>query len=399
MDCLRAIACIAIGLASCAGAAWQKLACPVTRTELPVWKPDDLDPSRTHPAIVFYHGMGGQPTAEPIHRITRGKDFVLVGMAYRHQGRFTHTEPEIAAELGLLNAMKQTLTTGFAVDPKRIYVGGFSKGGWHSALLLDRDRSLAGGLILGSGITVARPEAPKFTNPVPIFIGCGRYDGNYPPSLGALVYFRKLGAEVTQESWPDTAHAFPEDPPEGMRQWLRIQAATGDLAEEAATWIAARHTAINDIEEPVAQWFALEQFTSLPFVRKFGGAATEAARAKMALLSRDPKVAAEQHWRDESRRLLASESRDRLLTTLQAAARGYEQLAAKAKGTRAGTEALQDVERTRTLLKTTTVVTRPGPGPAAPITPEGPINLPSSPTGNPERSPFFPPGSKVKPAK
>ena len=387
------LAFLLIGFAPCAQAQWIELPWPVLDATLPVSKPDDFDASKSYPAIVFYHGTGGKPTAELIHRMTAGKDFVLVGMTYRHQGRFDYSEQEIADELGLLNALKKTLTGSLAVDAKRIYVGGFSKGGWHTALLLDRDRSLAGGLILGSGVFENRKDAPKFGGPPSIYIGCGRYDGNYPPSLGALIYFRNLGAQVTHESWLDTGHEYPKQPPEAMRQWLRIQAAAADLKNEATTWIAARLSVIEAISDPVGQSFAFDEFVTLPFTKKFGTQAVAAARTELALLAANPKVVAEQKWREESRLILARECRDRLLTTLQEASRSHQQLAAQAVGTRAGTEATRDFERTRELLKTAKVVTRVDQPEA--IAPE----TPAPPTSNPDRRAFFPPGSKVKPAR
>ena len=86
------LAFLLIGFAPCAQAQWIELPWPVLDATLPVWKPDDFDASKSYPAIVFYHGTGGKPTAELIHRMTAGKDFVLVGMTYRHQGRFDYSE-------------------------------------------------------------------------------------------------------------------------------------------------------------------------------------------------------------------------------------------------------------------------------------------------------------------
>ena len=393
MHILRAFAFGFITLIS-AQAKWISMPWPDLDATLPVWKPEGWDASKSYPAIIFYHGTDGVPTAEWIHKVTEGKDFVLVGMTYRHRGRFDYTEQEIADELGTLNALKKTLSKSAAVDPKRIYVSGFSKGGWHTSLLLDRDRTLAGGLILGAGVFEMRAESPKFATPIPIYIGCGRSDGNYPPSLGALLYFRKLGAQVTQEAWPDTAHEFPDQPPEAMHQWLRIQASSAGLENEANTWITARLAVIEAIADPVERWFAFDDFMALPFVKKFGAQAAITAQKKIDVLLKDPKVAAEQKWRQESRRLLAMECRDRLLATLQEASRGYEALAANAKGTRAGAEALRDIERTRKLLTTAKIVTKPGQ--TETITP---ATVPEPATSNPDRGAFFPPGTKMRSGK
>ena len=86
-----------------------------------------------------------------MHRATEGKGFILVGMTYLHKSGFEYSDGEIADSLGMLNALKKTLIKSLAVDPQRIYVGGFSKGGWHTAMLLDRDRSHRWRNDLGSG--------------------------------------------------------------------------------------------------------------------------------------------------------------------------------------------------------------------------------------------------------
>ncbi len=317
-------------------------------------------------------------------------------MAYRKEGAFSYSDEEISDELGLLGALKKTLVSSLSVDPQRIYVGGFSKGGWQSSMLLDRDRDLAGGLILGGGVFKERARPVEFSKRIPIYIGCGRYDGNYPPAIGALVYFRKLGADATLEAWPDLAHAYPEKPPEGLRQWLRIQAAEPGLETEAAEWMATRLAEIGGIENPVARWLAYDEYGSLPFVRKFGEEAGRIANARAEDLLKDPAVAAEKKWRDESRRILVRESGDRLLATLQNASRAHRALAGKAMGTRAGEQAQRDFERTRKLLETAAVVTRPAKGGSGPIIPE---ITPAAPSGNRDRGPFFPPGIKVKPAE
>jgi predicted esterase len=383
-------------LAGFARAEWIGLPWPALGADLPVWKPDDFDPSKRYPAIVYYHGTGGSPNASYIHRVTEGRDFVLVGMTYAKKGAFEYSDGEIANSLGLLNALKKTLVKSFAVDPQRIYVGGFSKGGWHTAMLLDRDRSLAGGLIFGGGAFEKRPEAPAFSKQLPVFIGCGRYDGNYPQSLGALVHFRKLGAEVALDAWPDIGHAFPQNPPEALRQWLRMRVGGEALETEAGKWISKRLPELLAISDPVECWFAVEEFVTLPFVKYFGAGEEKSAREKIAELLTNPAVATEKKWRDESRKILARESRDRLLGTLQAASADHAILAVKAAGTRAGADALRDLERTRQLLETAKVVSRPSKPGSGAVTPELP---PAAPSANPERSPFLPPGIKVKPAK
>lgn len=385
-----------VGLVSIAKAEWIEMPWAELNATLPIWKPDDFDESKKYPAIVYYPGTSGEPTASFIHEVTGGKDYVLVGMAYRASGAYQHTPEEISDSLGLLNAIKQTLVKSLSVDPGRIYVGGISKGGWHSAMLLDRDRSLAGGMIFAAGVFERRPESQKFPGALPVFIGCGRYDGNYPQALGALLYFRGLGADTTLSTWADTGHEYPKHEPEMLRQWLRNEADPSGLAEEAKLWMKNKLAELEAIQSPIEAWLAWEEFATMPFVKKFGANEAALAQAKIDEFLKNPAVATESKWRAESRRILASESRDRLLNTLAAASTAHKALAGKAAGTIAGEDAIRDFERTQELLKTAKVVTRPSNRRPETITPE---LTPTAPSGNIDRGGFFPPGIKVTPAE
>ncbi len=366
-------------------AEWIELPWPALGATLPIWKPDDFNAAQKYSAIVYYHGDANPPDARFVHGVKGAEGFVIVGMAYRAgQGK-----KEIADGLGFLNALKKTLTGSLSVDPDRIYVGGSGNGADHCAMLLDLDRDLAGGFILGGGLLEKGPVVPKFEGSVPIHIGCGRFDTSYAPSLGALVYFRKYGAKTTLETWPDATVVQPE----GLRQWLRIQASPSSAAVEADAWIKERLAEIEAIPEPVDRWYAYEDFLTMPFASLFE---TDVVKGKIPALLQDPTVAAEKKWRDESRAILIRESGDRLLATMQNALRSHRTLAEKATGTRAGRDALEDVKRVTKVIETAKVVTLPGPPKPEPITPEA---QPSAPSTNPDRGTFFPPGTKVKPAE
>jgi hypothetical protein len=106
-------------IAACAAmpvkAEWIELPWPALGATLPIWKPDDFDASKKYPVIVYYHGDAAPPDARFIHGVTGGKDFILVGMAYRGG----QEKKEIADGLGFLNALKKTLVGSLSVDPAR----------------------------------------------------------------------------------------------------------------------------------------------------------------------------------------------------------------------------------------------------------------------------------------
>jgi predicted esterase len=366
-------------------AEWIELPWPALGATLPIWKPDSFNAAKKYPAIVYYHGDAAPPDARFVHGITGGEDFVIVGMAYRGG----ESDQAIADGLGFLNAVRKTLSGSLSVDPERLYVGGSGNGAVHAAMLLDRDRSLAGGFILSGGLLEKRTTVSKFSPAVPIHIACERFDVSYAPSLRAFVYFRKLGAKVTLETLTDGADRQPE----GLRQWLRLQGSKGAAAVEASSWIDKRLEEIEAIPESVERWYAYEEFLTMPFASLFE---SDVVKERILQLLKDPVVSTEKKWRDESRSILARESSDRLLITMQNALGAHRQLADKAAGTRAGRDALEDVKRVSKVIETAKIVTLPDEPKPEPITPEA---APSAPSANPDRSPFFPPGTKVKPAR
>lgn len=122
--------------------------------------PENFDPSRKHPAILFYHGSNGRPDTQIIRRETGDKDWIVVGMTYFEQGQLKLAPDNFKKEVTLYHSVRRYLLAKYALDPKRLYISGFSKGGWMSDLLLQQEATLAGGAILGAGHLhkAARPQ-------------------------------------------------------------------------------------------------------------------------------------------------------------------------------------------------------------------------------------------------
>ncbi len=324
---------------------------PDLETELPLWRPD-APSSEKWPAIIYYHGTNGRPSIRLMREVTEEKGFLLVGMTYLNKEQFIQSETNVAAELSQLNKLKRVLINEQDVNPSKIFVAGFSKGGWLSATLLERDHSLAGGLILGAGVFHSKRLNTK-PKPFPakklLFIGVGRFDENYPRSLAAFLNFRKLGAEVTLEAWPNTKHAFPKNPPLGMHQWLQLQ--SGAPAQEAKQWIARRMQEIETIPDPVDQWYAIKALQDRPFVKVHGKHVKNQLSASLATLAKAPNVHAEAGFVKASQDILKRELKDRYVSTLEVVLPRYEALAKKASGTRAGDIAEKDAARVRQLLR------------------------------------------------
>lgn len=334
-----------------------RLAWPELKADLPLWEPEDSDkPSNGWPAIICYHGTNGKPSIGFMRQMVGGLPVVLVGMAYGQPGRFQQSEGNITKELSQLAKLKQRLVEDFDVDRGRVYVAGFSKGGWMASLLLERDPELAGGLVLGAGVFHARgsPKPPPMDGKKAIYIGVGRDDNNYPQSLRALVHFRQLGAGVTLEAWPERGHERPGRCPEGLRQWLvlQIHGADGRVAiDDREAWIVKERAVIEAMNDPIDRWFAWRRFLEMPFLGVDGFAeARERARAAIKGLEDDAEVAAERRWDEELKDILRKEMQDRYVTTLKEVSRRYHALALEARGTRTGAQAAKDAQRTAKLL-------------------------------------------------
>ena len=323
---------------------------PDLETQLPLWKPNASE-GQCWPAIIYYHGTNGRPTISPLRDVTKGMGFVLVGMTYVDKGRFQQSDENIALEQSQLDRLKRLLVEEHAVDRSQIYVAGFSKGGWFAATLLERDPTLAGGLVLGAGVFHGKgaPAVVPFETSKPIFIGVGRFDGNYPQSLTALLHFRKLGAEVTLEAWPNTMHALPKEVPEGMRQWLRLREGTSARAE-MDHWIKSQRATILTMSDPVERWYAWREMLERPFVKEAGQAVAAQVETQIKLLAKDSIVAEEQRFVQASQEILRRETKDRYVSTLEDVLPRFEKLAEEAKGTLAGTTAREDAARVRALL-------------------------------------------------
>jgi len=137
--------------------------------------PENFDPSKKHPTFFYYHGSGGRPTTELMRRQTGPDDWIIVGMTYTDGGRATLSQEPLTEEIKAFQRVRQQLLRQHASDPDRLYVGGFSLGGWHSDLMLQSVPSLRGGIILGAGHARRPPGAlSKYADQKSVHIGVGR---------------------------------------------------------------------------------------------------------------------------------------------------------------------------------------------------------------------------------
>lgn len=191
-----------------------------------VYIPKDYTPDRSWPIIFCYHGYKGKATTSPFRRITQGTGFIVLGMNYatKEYGETlcrasSGTKPEKAYLAEALALIKESLN----IDPHMAFMGGFSQGGYSTSYLgeqlLD---NLAGLVILGAGRnqSTGNPPSAKLIRGKPIFIGAGANDKRHCESAQkAATFYRRLGAKVTFEKWPDVGHSM-EMKKTKLRDWL-----------------------------------------------------------------------------------------------------------------------------------------------------------------------------------
>ena len=295
---------------------------------LHVWLPENYEITKKWPVMCYYHGTGGEPTIEYMRMYTGGKDWVLIGMTYLKTGQFQHSEENLAAERKILDEVLATVSRDVSIDLNRIFVSGFSKGGWVAGLFLQTDTKLAGGMILGAGtFTEGIAQHPK-----KIYIGIGETDPNLAMSFRALREFSANKAtEITHEIWLGIGHRFPldkiEPSSEPMKQWLRVQAGVADQ-EEAIVWMEPALTAIQKNEDKTAfeKLELIQRMKASPLAKLLDAEGTDALAEAEAKLLSDPKAQTEQQAKTAFFKVIAYESRDRYVTTLAECAAQYSKI-------------------------------------------------------------------------
>lgn len=309
--------------------------------------PSNHDPSKSWPAVFFYHGMGGHPTTNMIRQHTGTKDWIVVGMSYIKPGTFTFTPENLKNELEMMHKVRDLLAKTKGLDPKRVYVSGFSMGGWMSDMIFQADRTLAGAVIMGAGHMYEVTDKPAPYRPdTPLFLAVGRLDGNYPFSLKAKLFYGKLGTTIRMETWEKQGHAFPKEGSPGLKEWFALR--NGGTPDEAA--LVAENEKIGKLP-PLAQWRALLEFRERPYVNVAGSKWPELIKGRIAELEKTAEVAPEAKAFLRHRQLLAEEINAKTLPDLAKVQKGYAALAPEAGNGDEAALIVEDLKRVTALVE------------------------------------------------
>ena len=300
-----------------------ELGFPQLSKRVQVVLPENYSPERKWPAVFYYHATGGKPTTSFMQAHTRNRDWIVVGMTYTQEGSLPATAEYLEKEFIILASTRRHLAAKWNLDPRRCYVGGFSKGGWMAGFLLQYDSTLAGGIILGAGHQFLIREPKRFRQPKSLFVGVGRMDENYPFALRSVVHYRSLGARVMMKEWNGLGHALPEG--ESMDQ-------------------------IQGLPDLVDQWTAIRDLERMPFFRMAGADDKARVAVLRTALERGVRVGAEAKALTAHQLLLRREAKGHSLPGCQRLATEYLALSENHAGTRQADIALGDHERMKKLI-------------------------------------------------
>jgi len=316
--------------------------------------PDDYNPAKKYPAILYYHGTNSKPDTDFILTQVDSREWIVVGMTYQQQGRFTLTPENLGKELSLLQSVRKHLEVKYNFDQNRCYIAGFSKGGWMTDMMLQMEPNLAGGVILGAGhmheLKSHRIAVPRKKTKRNVFIGIGRLDGNYPFGIKAVMYHRGKGSHTTFDPWHELKHELPRDGSTSLQQWFALQLYSAEKIQEVA--LREMQSELNDASElgGYEQWMRLRQLESYPYSQILGDDWKKNLNAKKLLLEEVNPVKTEAAFLSRHQKLLLREVREPSVKSFEAIRKEYQSLIEKAPSTKQADLARHDLKRIEELL-------------------------------------------------
>jgi predicted esterase len=148
-----------------------------------LYVPEDYDPERKYPLLLFLHGAGGNLRIcfYTLARCARKHKVIAVAPTYRDGQWWTKGGTKFA--LGVLDKVRER----YSVDPKRIAVGGVSNGAVGAWAISERNRRKFSGVICLSGAFNGGKPVTYAEGP-PLYITHGGRDGVIPVSLSRAAF-------------------------------------------------------------------------------------------------------------------------------------------------------------------------------------------------------------------
>lgn len=314
--------------------------------------PENHKPGEKHHTIFYYHGTSGRPTTSLMRNHTGSKDWIVVGMTYQQKGTFTLNADTWQAERKAYHAVRKIMVENHGTDPDHLYLAGFSKGGWHTNLMLQSEPTVSGGIIMGAGHLHPAPTTlKKYASAKPVYIGIGRSDGNYPFALNALLYHRKMGGNPTLEVWPTLGHDFPDNGSPSLTQWLKMRLHPSEKLTSSAIRELDQSILEASTLKPLEHWDRLREIKEMPHFQLTPKTWQKSFALKLSAIESNPGVKIEARLFAQHRRLLHQEITNNTLASLKKVNLAYLNLSSRHPETRQGKLLEEDFVRTEKLLK------------------------------------------------
>ena len=323
-----------------------------------VYLPKDYAPDRAWPAVFCYHGVNGAPTVWPFKDVVGGKGFVVIGMCYA-AGPGREAYGQVSKDSENLRRLVPALAKQLKVDPRQLFIGGFSQGAYMGSDIAEATAELWAGIALmgggrHSGGSVK--NASQFKGK-PMYIAAGEKDPHLGAAQGAADAYRKQGAEVTFETYAGMGHAV-DTASKVFADWLwsngPLKQAVADVVEAKKLQAAGRlgqayakfsraATAVPGDREPCKEAAKAAEAIAKEAEAKLA-AADEAVKAKRykdgaAALSRVAATYGGSKFGDQAAKQLAAVKADPTIQEEIEAARQNEQAAILLKQAQAAEQA------------------------------------------------------------
>ena len=199
--------------------------------ELPVFVPTDYTPSKAFPLVLFFHGRGGKPDTGSMQSITDRKGYVIVGMEYLQEDQAFFADVE--TQLAFNHHVIRTVSKRVHINPRQIFIGGFSQGGYATAMfgfLPSEVDTYRGYLMMAGGLGAARSLQCMSREAVLVLHGDRDEVVSYDNGVQAADALRKAGASVTFITMKGVGHTFDRQYAPEVGAWLRKQSEDPRLA-------------------------------------------------------------------------------------------------------------------------------------------------------------------------
>lgn len=261
---------------------------------------------------------------------TEGIPCFVIGLGYRNGGTLQISGDMIDSEIKSFQTIRDVLIQKYPIDPNRVFVAGFSKGGWVSAFVIESDAKVAGAAVLGAGALDAMPILDEHAaRGKPVYIGVGIEDKNQINSARLEERMKKLGASPSLDQWDETGHSFPKGDGGaiGLRQWLQLQLAPESIDDtQVRTWASERLQDIRAMEDDGQKYLALIRFKSRPFLQQLGRQGQAIVEKEIADIRQTEKGNREAQAWERFERLVEQELKDRSATALRRYAEQYDEI-------------------------------------------------------------------------